>query len=240
MDAVISKAEPDDASWSENTTPGSDDIEEVVRQPGPTRYSTLLSILVPSKDCGPRAIARPIRRRLRPQERPRVNSCRGRSYQEFRMATMDLRRVSDTSSSSPMTAITSATSPSEAPWSSPQGSVRGAEADFDWEQHDHDTDTVVPKIEPIDDVNMAELADLKGSVAPEGPPSSTPVQGKRPRGRPRKHPKPSDSIAKIAKGRSKTGCITCRKRKKKCDEAKPSCELEPTRNTLTFYLINAN
>lgn len=24
--------------------------------------------------------------------------------------------------------------------------------------------------------------------------------------------------------RTKTGCLTCRKRKKKCDEAKPECE----------------
>jgi hypothetical protein len=238
MDARISQVEPDDdASWSENTTPGSDDIEEVVRQPGPTRYSALLSIVVTSKDYGPRALARPIRRRLRPEERLRVDRYRGRSYQEFRMPTMGSRRVSDTSSSS-MTTTTSATSPSEDPWSSPQGFAGGAEdgeADFDWEQHDDDMDTVVPKIEPIDDdVNMAELADLKGSVAPEEPPSSAPAQGKRPRGRPRKHPKPSDSIAKIAKGRSKTGCITCRKRKKKCDEAKPSCELERTCNALTF------
>lgn len=29
--------------------------------------------------------------------------------------------------------------------------------------------------------------------------------------------------AKTTKGRSKTGCLTCRKRKKKCDEAKPRC-----------------
>lgn len=48
---------------------------------------------------------------------------------------------------------------------------------------------------------------------------------KRPRGRPRKHP-PKPLIindGKANKGRSKTGCITCRRRKKKCDEAKPEC-----------------
>jgi hypothetical protein len=39
---------------------------------------------------------------------------------------------------------------------------------------------------------------------------------KRPRGRPRKHP--------ISKGRCRTGCFTCRRRKRKCNEAKPSCE----------------
>lgn len=47
---------------------------------------------------------------------------------------------------------------------------------------------------------------------------------KKPRGRPRKHPlAPARALNKAAKPRSKTGCITCRKRKKKCDEAKPRC-----------------
>ena len=47
---------------------------------------------------------------------------------------------------------------------------------------------------------------------------------KRPRGRPRKHPKePPSAVSKTLKGRSKTGCITCRRRKKKCDETKPAC-----------------
>lgn len=47
---------------------------------------------------------------------------------------------------------------------------------------------------------------------------------KRGRGRPRKNPTTSpETKAKVAKGRSKTGCLTCRKRKKKCDEGKPEC-----------------
>jgi hypothetical protein len=42
---------------------------------------------------------------------------------------------------------------------------------------------------------------------------------------PRKHPKPTaNSMAKVVRGRSKTGCITCRKRKKICDETKPGCK----------------
>ncbi|KAI9673728.1 MAG: hypothetical protein M1829_003965 [Trizodia sp. TS-e1964] len=52
---------------------------------------------------------------------------------------------------------------------------------------------------------------------------------RRPRGRPRKNPLPTtvlDPSAKIQKGRSKTGCITCRRRKKKCDEQKPHSRLE--------------
>lgn len=46
----------------------------------------------------------------------------------------------------------------------------------------------------------------------------------RKRGRPRKHPLPVPGLEpKVAKGRSKTGCVTCRRRKKKCDETKPTC-----------------
>ena len=56
----------------------------------------------------------------------------------------------------------------------------------------------------------------------------TALSTKRPRGRPRKHPLLSpDAQARIAKGRSKTGCITCRRRKKKCDETKPQCTSNP-------------
>ncbi|KAF8847274.1 hypothetical protein BDZ45DRAFT_343715 [Acephala macrosclerotiorum] len=43
---------------------------------------------------------------------------------------------------------------------------------------------------------------------------------KRPRGRPRKHP--IQKSVSQPRQRTKTGCFTCRKRKKKCDEAKPS------------------
>jgi hypothetical protein len=32
--------------------------------------------------------------------------------------------------------------------------------------------------------------------------------------------------------RTKTGCLTCRKRKKKCDEKKPECEFESRHNIL--------
>lgn len=46
----------------------------------------------------------------------------------------------------------------------------------------------------------------------------------RKRGRPRKHPLPTPGgQMKAAKGKSKTGCITCRRRKKECDETKPDC-----------------
>ena len=77
---------------------------------------------------------------------------------------------------------------------------------------------LIPKIEPDDDISTLDRVQTNPSTV------STQPQ-KRPRGRPRKHPivAPPSSGNKVTKGRSKTGCITCRKRKKKCDEAKPKC-----------------
>jgi hypothetical protein len=61
----------------------------------------------------------------------------------------------------------------------------------------------------------------------DGATTAVPVAvAKRPRGRPRKHPKPDPEESKTKsapKARSKTGCRTCRRRKKKCDETKPMC-----------------
>lgn len=55
--------------------------------------------------------------------------------------------------------------------------------------------------------------------------SNFPMRLKKPRGRPRKHPIiVPDPSTKCSKGRSKTGCYTCRRRKKKCDETKPECK----------------
>lgn len=73
----------------------------------------------------------------------------------------------------------------------------------------------------MDDVKEAPMTPIASSHL-----SAAGQQGiKKPRGRPRKHPLvPNVAANKITKGRSKTGCLTCRKRKKKCDEAKPRCE----------------
>jgi hypothetical protein len=73
---------------------------------------------------------------------------------------------------------------------------------------DQDDDTIAVKTEP-------------------GEPSSsiTMAPSRRPRGRPRKVKSESQSSMKATtKGRTKTGCVTCRKRKKKCDERKPTCK----------------
>lgn len=148
--------------------------------------------------------------------------------------TMDSRRSmegSDISCSSNLTMATSATSSNGEPWSSTGFVEDEDDADADdyrWDDQDNEVDEVVPKLEPLDDVDMADFSpasDVKDNILPETPSTdSTPALVKRPRGRPRKHPKPSpETLAKVAKGRSKTGCITCRRRKKKCDETKPGC-----------------
>ena len=92
---------------------------------------------------------------------------------------------------------------------------------------------IEPKVEsPGDDAALALIESHRRSME-----LMSPVAAKRPRGRPRKHPVVPESINKITKGRSKTGCITCRKRKKKCDETKPRCMLSPeSRCGFTSYL----
>lgn len=136
----------------------------------------------------------------------------------------------DSSSCTIPTMIHSATSSScNGSWSggySDVPDVEDAEHDVHWEQ-DSDDVLTVPKVEPMEDDDF-HMDDVK--EAPRTPrlvsnvPMTCSSKAKRPRGRPRKHPlTPQVSANKVAKGRSKTGCITCRKRKKKCDEAKPRC-----------------
>jgi hypothetical protein len=66
--------------------------------------------------------------------------------------------------------------------------------------------------------HASSIEDAAAPVSPEAP------VARRPRGRPRKHPRTLPTVlSKPPKGRSKTGCVTCRRRKKKCDERKPTC-----------------
>ena len=98
------------------------------------------------------------------------------------------------------------------------------EADDDEEEDDEDEDdeAVIPKVEPQDDTDL--LADIKDDSGSDnlhdGLAITTPA---RRRGRPRKEVVVQPLPPKTPKPRSKTGCMTCRKRKKKCDEAKPGC-----------------
>ena len=78
-------------------------------------------------------------------------------------------------------------------------------------------------IEPVENVVLGEAK--KGSVQSSSEMISTSVLVKRGRGRPRKLPVPTlQPTSKAPKRRSVTGCFTCKRRKKKCDESKPSCE----------------
>jgi hypothetical protein len=138
---------------------------------------------------------------------------------------------SDVSSLATLTITTLATSPGTGPWSS-SGFVEEDEdtAGLSWDEEKGLL--LIPKLEPTDDdMDMPELSpmsDQKEIIIPEALSSSsiTPAKVKRSRGRPRKHAELAPELmAKMGGRRSKTGCITCRKRKKKCDETKPGCRL---------------
>ena len=89
---------------------------------------------------------------------------------------------------------------------------------------------IEPKVEEVEETSMVDVKPSSLSDAVEGQANATSggiVTPKRGRGRPRKNPvNKKNSLTKPgAKGRSKTGCITCRKRKKKCGEEKPICKI---------------
>jgi hypothetical protein len=92
-------------------------------------------------------------------------------------------------------------------------------------ESDRSVDTVIPKVEEIEeDEEMLHPKSAEGENQTEETPGVPPTNNApRRRGRPRKHPLPTGGQGKVAKGRSKTGCITCRRRKKKCDETQPAC-----------------
>ncbi|KAF2734699.1 hypothetical protein EJ04DRAFT_563981 [Polyplosphaeria fusca] len=85
------------------------------------------------------------------------------------------------------------------------------------------SDEIVPKVEETELL----LADVKTEPFGDDPPISPTepvVRVRRGRGRPRIYPPRSPTnLSKATKARSKTGCTTCRKRKKKCDETRPFC-----------------
>lgn len=88
--------------------------------------------------------------------------------------------------------------------------------------HDMVLSDIPPKVEELDDdVQSVKRSEVGNEFDHEN--SGAPATVPRKRGRPRKHPLPTPGgQAKVTKGRSKTGCITCRRRKKKCDETKPA------------------
>ncbi|KAH8819044.1 fungal-specific transcription factor domain-containing protein [Xylogone sp. PMI_703] len=132
----------------------------------------------------------------------------------------DSPAIAAAASSGPATATTDT-------WRSPsEAELPQIEVDDEEEIADEEDILLDPKPEPLEDeVDMRDLEEP--AILDEATTASRSLASvglfKRPRGRPRKNPLPPASDAKVVKGRSKTGCITCRKRKKKCDEAKPRC-----------------
>ncbi|KAF1973366.1 hypothetical protein BU23DRAFT_580400 [Bimuria novae-zelandiae CBS 107.79] len=126
-------------------------------------------------------------------------------------------------SSSPQPSMSSS---SESPVNTPTFDTNGLSttdslSDERLESRDGSND-IIPKIEETE----LQLSDVKPEPMAEDTPLSPtePVRLRRARGRPRIHPPRSPTtVSKQAKARSKTGCTTCRKRKKKCDETKPFC-----------------
>ena len=81
-----------------------------------------------------------------------------------------------------------------------------------------------PKVEELDEDDLQSIKTTEAGNEYEQEhlhhETGVPVAVPRKRGRPRKHPLPTPGgQLKVTKGRSKTGCITCRRRKKKCDES---------------------
>jgi hypothetical protein len=216
--------------WSDHSTsPDRDEVEEIIRQ-------TQSAIR-----AGSRQLPRIIRA---PTKRVRIDESFAINLQAFKPNRFEVRAGSmdgsEGSNSSSITVITSAASSCDDPWSASVGFVEEEEDHEHGHNHEHHKDRseswegdheqdqdvemmLVPKLEPLEDeLNLSEVKEVQPPRTPSA--IRSPMQAKRPRGRPRKHPvQTPESLNKISKGRSKTGCITCRKRKKKCDEAKPRC-----------------
>ncbi|QSZ33409.1 hypothetical protein DSL72_004977 [Monilinia vaccinii-corymbosi] len=231
MDTQLTPVSSEEAifEWSDHSTsPDRDDVEEIIRQ---TQGGYLFT---PRQ---PRVVRAPTRRRVQIDEVFGDHS--SVNFQHYKFGRFDMRAGSmdgsDGSNSSAITVITSAASSCGGdPWSSrgfveeEEGHEHHGSAEGCWDgEHTHgqgqdqDVDMLLePKLEPLEEELNLE------SVAPRTPTTLlSPIQAKRPRGRPRKHTiQTTEPLNKVTKGRSKTGCITCRRRKKKCDEAKPRCQ----------------
>lgn len=148
------------------------------------------------------------------------------SRTEYR--TLSCRTLQDMDPSSPTESnftergansyITSSQWSSTASSSSPEHADSVITPDSD-DSNDSSDITIGPKIEELDDNGVNGLNSIEEAKVLTTNDAGVPPARKR--GRPRKHP--ISEIRKTAHTRSKTGCATCRRRKKRCDERKPGC-----------------
>lgn len=244
MSTTTSPQEEPGTSWSEDTTPGSDELEsleEIVRHRTPAPGSTKSSIRVQrqpvvrkSRTTTSKLPGPGIPRTVNDYEFSPIAPATHWSLEENNLMTLNYATVKSTS------AVQS--------WDS--GYVLGEEMDDDTESidgniggmdefHGHtpgNMDMSDLKVESPDNVLLGNMQEADSTISASGQSSISPPQMKRPRGRPRKHPiQAADTGGKKPNGRSKTGCRTCRRRKKKCDEAKPHCKLRHSCRWQSWY-----
>ena len=114
-------------------------------------------------------------------------------------------------------------------WSMNASTLQGATTPPTEVDVEDDPDMVIVKVED-ETSSVSTLPSAPALAASESPrsldlsadtePLFAKVPEKKKRGRPRKNPPKIKSKTLV---RSKTGCITCRRRKKKCDERRPGC-----------------
>ena len=134
---------------------------------------------------------------------------------------LDHERRQSIASYSQYSSYSSSNSNSSPELSSPIYSIHGkASLATPRSDSSHDSPRVIPKVEELDE-HATTLSKLPELPEAEDEKPTVEVSGPRKRGRPRKHPVVEQK--RSAHARSKTGCGTCRRRKKKCDETRPSC-----------------
>lgn len=119
----------------------------------------------------------------------------------------------------------------------PRGPVGPMEAESD--DDDDDMDEIDPRSQRQVQGHRKNL-DRRASSAAKTDASSDqavePPLPRKPRGRPKKDTPVTPVTPSFKKnGRSKTGCQTCRNRKKKCDELKPICGYSVASKRITCH-----
>lgn len=108
---------------------------------------------------------------------------------------------------------------------SPQGSNQSVQILLDHQGVESDVEEINSKIEELHDSPDKPNLVAEDQVPTIGSSSLRPIDDPqvKKRGRPRKIVEPVRGKSNAKLERSKTGCQTCRNRKKKCDEERPRC-----------------